>query len=154
MKRILIAVAALVLLFASSAYALDLQAQNGYTNTIGTLTFNTTINETNSSSALTLWNSKTAFFVTYTETLANQSITVVPQVSQDGTTYINQSFYIVGNDTAQTTLPITANGTSYFSLLPQAVAPYSRINAVSVNNTDGNTTSLVTYIVGSINQKW
>jgi hypothetical protein len=157
MKRILVAlfaIAVLVSLCFGPVFAANLERLGGYTELIDNTTFNNATTTKNTIGYVTLGNAKTAFFVTYAQMLANQSLTVVPQISQDNSTYQNISFYdIAGGTTLQTSEVIAANTTYYFWLPDTVVVPYTRINMVAANTTATNTSSAQNYIVGSVNSK-
>lgn len=151
---VLAIVAMLAALWFGPGIAAELQRLGGYTALLSNTTFNNVTTATNTTGYMTLINEKTAFFVKYVET-GNPSVmdlTIVPQVSQDDLTYLNMTFYdVAGTTTLQTSEVIAANGTYYFWLPDEAITPYVRINMVQTNSTAVNTTSVQTYVVGSIN---
>lgn len=141
-----------VLVWAGPVSAANVSTTRGYTNFLDTHIFNNaSVLDHNTTAHLTLVNQKTAFFVDWTESLANQSVTLVPQVSQDNVTFIDINFYdVAGGATPQTSEAITANGTYYFWLSDEVIPPYTRINCVSVNTTAAATATVSVYVVGSV----
>lgn len=93
----------------------------------------------------TLSSDKLAFFVTYDETEVGNSISlnVTVDISWDGTTWLDASFYdYAGGTTLQTSETISGDGNYYFWFNRDLPAPYVRV-VLAATNTDADDTALV-----------
>lgn len=83
---------------------------------------------------------KVAFFVTYDEAEVGNSITaaVTIDISFDGTTWLDASFYdYAGGATLQTSETLSSDGSYYMWFNKDICAPYVRV-AIAATNTDAD----------------
>jgi hypothetical protein len=149
----IVAVVLAIVLCTIPAFAADFERGNGYTALIDNTTFSNVTTAKNTTGQVTLGNRRTAFFVKYAESgdVGNMSLVIKPQVSQDDSNYVDMIFYdVAGTTTMQVNETISVNGTYYFWIPDIAPASYTRINMVAANATATNTTSVQTYVVGSV----
>lgn len=87
---------------------------------------------------------KIAFFVTYDETeVGGISASVTVDVSWDGTTWLDASFYdYAGGATLQTSESLTADGNYYFWFNNDLAVPYVRV-VIAATGSDADDTAVV-----------
>lgn len=94
---------------------------------------------------------KVGIFVNYAETDVglSESITVTVDVSYDGTSWVDASFYdFAGGTTAQTSENITANSTYYCWLDAGVNVPEMRVILTASNSNAVATCNVSAYVVG------
>jgi hypothetical protein len=94
-----------------------------------------------------------AFFVTYDETqVGGISAAVTVDISWDGTTWLDASFYdFAGGATLQTSESLTADGNYYFWLGSENIAPYVRV-VIAATGSDADDTAVVTATI--VKREW